>query len=31
MTDYKQYNYSGPDELWYNFSGRYTKINRTST
>jgi hypothetical protein len=31
MTDYKQYTYSGPDELWYNFSGRYTKINQTST
>jgi hypothetical protein len=31
MSEYKQYNYSGPDELWYNFSGRYTKLLRTRT
>jgi hypothetical protein len=31
MSEYKQYNYSGPDELWYNFSGRYTTLSRTET
>ena len=31
MSDYKQYNYSGPDELYNNFSGRYTTLLITDT
>ena len=30
MSDYKQYNYTGPNELYNNFKGRYTTINKTS-
>jgi hypothetical protein len=28
---YKQYNYTGADEIYNNFSGRYTRLTKTST